>query len=119
AGDTTYRWRRNPEGVAFHSRFWKQVVLWLAHQEEVSGNVWVKPDTRRLAAGGRLGFSLGIRGKGANDLKDSRFEVKVIGPNQVETQVLTARDKGEDRGTFWKSDLPGEYRLVVRGTGKD
>jgi uncharacterized membrane protein len=119
AADTTQRWRRNPEGVAAHARFWKQIVLWLAHQEETSGNVWVKPDTRRLAAGGRLGFSAGMLGKGGNDLKDGRFDVKVIGPNNVETPVLTARDKGEDRGVFWKSDTPGEYRLVVRGTAKD
>jgi len=94
-------------------------VLWLAHQEKAEGNVWVKPDVRRLAAGGRLGFGAGVRGKGGLDLKDARFDAKVIGPDGSEVPVQTVRDKDEDRGTFWKTDVPGEYRLVVQGSAKD
>lgn len=119
AGDTTYLWVRPPKGDQYHERFWRQLVLWLARQEETEGNVWVKPDVRRLAAGGRLGFGAGVRGKGGIDLKDARFDAKVIGPNGGEVPVQTVRDKDEDRGTFWKTDAPGEYRLVVKGTAKD
>jgi uncharacterized membrane protein len=118
AGDTTYLWVRPPKGDQYHERFWRQLVLWLAHQEEAEGNVWVKPDVRRLAAGGRLGFSAGVRGKGGLDLKEARFEAKVIGPGG-DVPVQTVRDKDEERGTFWKTDAPGEYRLVVDGKAKD
>jgi uncharacterized membrane protein len=117
AGDTTYLWLR-PSAYQYHARFWRQLVLWLAHQEEAEGDVWVKPDVRRLAAGGRLGFSAGVRGKGGLDLKDARFEAKVIGPGG-EVPVQTARDKDEERGAFWKTDAPGEYRLVVEGKARD
>jgi uncharacterized membrane protein len=118
-GDSTFYWRTDEQGVRAHARFWKQLVLWLAKQEEVEGSVWVKPDTRRLAAGGKLGFTVGVRGKGGLDLKDGRFEVHVLGPKDVNTPVPTAHDKDEERGTFWKTDAPGEYRLVVTGKAKD
>jgi uncharacterized membrane protein len=119
AGDTTYLWVRPPKGDEYHERFWRQLVLWLAHQEEAEGNVWVKPDVRRLAAGGRLGFSAGVRGKGGLDLKDATFEAKVIGPGGARVPVDLVRTKDEDRGTFWKTDAPGEYELVVQGSAKD
>jgi uncharacterized membrane protein len=118
AGDTTYLWVRPPKGDQYHERFWRQLVLWLAHQEEAEGNVWVKPDVRRLAAGGRLGFSAGVRGKGGLDLKEARFEAKVVGP-AGEVLVQTVRDKDEERGNFFKTDAPGEYRLVVDGKARD
>ena len=38
AGDTTYLdWRRNPEAVAAYARFWKQMMLYLAQQENMDG----------------------------------------------------------------------------------
>src|SRR5438045_8196480 len=98
AGDTTYLWIRPPKGDQYHERFWRQLVLWLAHQEQAEGAVWVKPDLRRLPAGGLLDFSAGARGKGGLDLKDARFEAKVIGPGGGEVPVQTVRDRDEDRG---------------------
>jgi uncharacterized membrane protein len=119
ACDTTYLWRIDNKGVTAHARFWKQVIRWLARQEEIEGNLRVTPDTRRLAAGGRLGFSVALRGKSGVDLKDAQFEAKVIDPQGATVPVPTAREKEEDRGTFWKTDVPGEYKLVVTGRGKD
>jgi uncharacterized membrane protein len=121
AGDTTWRWCRSEEGLHAHARFWQQVVLWLAKRDEADGNLLVLPDTRRLPAGGKLGFGLRLRGKGGVDIpeKDAHFEVTVIDPQKNETKVPTAREHGSERGTFWKTDLPGEYVLVARGWGKD
>jgi hypothetical protein len=120
-GDTTLYWIRPPDGHQLHARFWKQLVLWLAKQEEAEGNVWVKPDLRRLLAGNPLGFTVGVRGKGDVDLKDGRFEVTVIDPGQGKTPVQTVRneEKEESRGTVLSTNLPGEYRLVVKGTARD
>jgi hypothetical protein len=95
------------------------VVLWLAKQEEAEGHVWVKPDTRRLSSGGKLGLTTGIRGKSGIDLPGGEFDVKVVAPSGAETKVPTARDKNENRGTYWKTDAPGEYRVVVNGKSKD
>lgn len=124
AGDTTWRWEllgqpKSAEGVLAHQRFWKQVVLWLAKQDDVEGSVWVKPDTRRLATGAKLDFAMGIRGKGGIDLKDGEFKASIIGPHGTVGEIPPAREQTNWRGTFWKTDTPGEYRVVVSGTAKD
>ena len=119
AGQDTWRWVQPPNGQRVHSRFWRQLVLWLANQENSTGSVWVKPDARRLAAGGPLSFTVGVRGKGGLDLKDGRFEAKVTGPDGVSVPVKTVRDRDEDRGTFYKTDAPGEYTLTVEGHASD
>jgi len=123
--DTTWRWRnldlpKSTKGVELHRRFWKQVVLWLAKQEEAAGSVWVKPDVRRLGSGGKLGFAVGARGKNGEELKDVRFEVSVTNPQGTELPRVPVTREGEgNRGTFWKTDLPGEYHMTVRAFVKE
>lgn len=122
-GDTTWRWMRlgqpkTNEGRDAHDRFWRQVVLWLAHQDKVEGNVWVKPETRRLAVGSKLPFQVGLRGPGGVDLENAHFEVTVHGPANAELPVPIARERGQDRGVFWKTDRAGEYRLHVNAWPK-
>jgi hypothetical protein len=126
AGDTTYRWRTlglpdTRTGVEAHARFWKQVMLWLARQEQSAGYVWVKPELRRLPAGSKLDFSVGLRGKTGKELPTARFEVSVENPQKVTKPVPTARREanGEERGAFLWTETPGEYRLLVKGSGKD
>ncbi len=119
AGDTTHQWIRSPEGQAAHARFWRQMVVWLAQQEDIEGSVWVKPDARRLRVREDLGLSVGVRGKNGVDLKEGTFQVEVVGPGGVKHAVTTTRGTSDDRGTFAKTDTPGEYRIVVHGEGKD
>jgi uncharacterized membrane protein len=119
AGDSTHEWIRKPESEAAHERFWQHVVVWLAKQEDAEGSVWVRPDTRRLPVRSDLGFSVGVRGKNGADLADGTFKVEVVGPDGVKHSATTARGLSEDRGTFVKTDAPGEYRLVVKGEAKD
>jgi uncharacterized membrane protein len=119
AADTTVRWIASNVGPGPHATFWKRLVLWLAHQEQMEGSVWVKLDSRRLPAGGRLPFQVGLRGKGGEDRPDGQYSVKVIGPDKTETIVPTTHDKTEDKGFFLKTDTAGEYRIVVNGKGKD
>jgi uncharacterized membrane protein len=100
-------WRQSDDAVAAHQRFWQQVMVWLAHQENQDDTVWVLPDARRVALGNRLPFSTGMRGKGDKVIPDARFQVKVIGPNGVATTVPTVKEKDRDRGAFDKTDVPG------------
>jgi hypothetical protein len=121
-GDTTWKaWRRSPAAIAAYERFWKQVLLWLAHQETAEGNLRVIPDVRRLAAGNneRLGFSVALTAKGGVPAKDPRYTVRVIGPAKGVTEVITAPEHGQERGSFWKTDAPGEYIIEASGIGKD
>jgi uncharacterized membrane protein len=110
---------KDKPGLGLHGRFWKQVALWLAKQEEATGNVWVRPDTRRVPAGGKQGITVGLRGKGGLDLLDATFTITVIDPNKGEHAITTNREAAGQRGIFWKTDLAGEYKIVVTGKGKD
>ncbi len=123
AVDTTWEWTRlglpkTTEGLDLHARFWKQLMLYLAHQEEQAGTVWVRPDARRIAAGGKLGFVAGLRGKTGLDLAGA-FEATLTAPGAEAEPVGLAKERDGDRGTVWKTDTPGEYKLTVRGKGKD
>lgn len=124
AGDTTYLWRiyglpNNQDGVEYHARFWKQTVLWLAQQENSEGNVWVKPDFRRLAAGQQQLFSVGVRGKSGLDLVGGRYDVRITAPNGQSFPVPARREGQLDRGQFWQTLQPGEYRIDASGVAKD
>jgi uncharacterized membrane protein len=132
AGDTTHFWRRPIkqgntvlfDGDDVHSRFWRQVVLWLARQEDTDDNLRIRLDTRRLRTGDNLGFGVEIRGKQGETLKDTRFQTKVVDPKGNETPVEVvpglrgSSNENESRGKFVPK-LPGEYRVVVSGSGTD
>jgi uncharacterized membrane protein len=122
--DTTWRWRNlglpdKAEGIPLHERFWKQCVIWLAHQEDAGGSVWVKLDARRLPSSSKLDFSVGARGKDGAPLKDVRFETTVTDPKQAKHAVAVTREGEVDRGTFWKTELPGEYHIEVKAFAKE
>jgi uncharacterized membrane protein len=125
AADTTYLWRnlglpKSTEGLDLHARFWKQLVVYLAQQEDQGAAVWARPDTRRLAAGGKVSFAVGLRGKTGIDLVDGQFEVTVQPPGGGTPEpVPTSKERDTQRGSFTKTDKPGEYTLIVRGKGKD
>jgi uncharacterized membrane protein len=118
--DTTWYWinfglPESTDGINYHARFWKQTVLWLAHQENAEGNVWVKPDFRRLASGSRQAFTVGIRGKTGMDLPGGSYTVKVTAPDGTTHTAPINRERTLDRGIFWRTELPGEYKLEVTG----
>jgi uncharacterized membrane protein len=124
AGDTTWRgWRRSREAIKLYDQFWRQIMLWLAHQEKSGGSVAVEPDTRRLAAGNnnRLGFTVRVRGKSGKeeDVKDVRITAKVVGPNKDEAEVSAFPERGEQRGSYWKTNEPGEYLIKVTASAVD
>lgn len=126
--DETWRWQqlgqsrqpRNNEGIEVHSKFWRQFMLYLAQQEETEGSVWIKPDVRRVPVGGKVNYGVGVRGKSGLDLADGQYEIQVIGPAGPLPEPLAVTRTGDaDRGSFWKTDLPGEYQIVVKGSAKD
>jgi uncharacterized membrane protein len=126
--DETWRWQqlgqtrqpRNNEGIDAHAKFWRQFMLYLAQQEETEGSVWIKPDVRRIPVGGKVNFGVGVRGKTGLDLADGKYEVRIIGPaGPLPDPITVTRTSETDRGTFWKTDQPGEYRMVVKGSARD
>ena len=120
-GDTTWKaWRRSPEAVAAYERFWKQMILWLAKQEEAEGSLWIRPDTRRELAGHqkRVGFRAGITGKGGTkSLTGAKLWAQVYGPDKKKlgNKMLLPMDNEGGRSFTPILEEPGEYEIVVSG----
>jgi uncharacterized membrane protein len=122
AGDTTYRvWRRTAQAQAAYARFWKQLMLFLAHQENMGSNVQVILDQRRLPAdqSQKLTFTLKARDKNGLPVKDPQLTVKIKGPAGDESDVQVSREGDEYHGTFHNINAPGDYQVKAQVKGKD
>jgi hypothetical protein len=124
-GDTTWKaWRRNEAMHPYYERFWQQMIRWLAHQEKLKDKVWVELDTRMILAGEEndLGFSVGFRSpKTHQKIHTGTFTVEIIGPDKKPIPLFPRWDptQKKTRGYFPDFDQPGEYKLIVKGTGTD
>jgi uncharacterized membrane protein len=126
AGDT-WRWtiagpETNPRPIDLHHRFWKQTVLWLAHQDEMEGNVFVRPEFRRLVAGGRQNVRMGVRDKRGDEIPDADLRYQVVGPGEQPDQNKAKRPERDPKGggrVSFESKQPGEYRVVAWGKAAD
>jgi uncharacterized membrane protein len=105
-----------------HSRFWKQVVLWLAHQDEVEGNVYVRPEFRRLVANGRQNVRMGVRDKRGDEVPESDIRYQVHGANEPADKNKAKRAERDPKGgarVSFEAKIPGEYRVTAWGEGTD
>lgn len=117
AGDTTWRWRKDDAGVAAHARFWRQVILWLAHKEEASGvNVRVRLPQRRLAIAQRLPIEVFVENAQGAPVPDATIQAVVEAPGGAQVPVELFRQGDGFRGAFWQTDVDGDYTLKVVAT---
>jgi hypothetical protein len=116
AADSTWRWWMGGH-EAEHKRFWRQTVLWLARKDQSNeGNVWVQLDTRRLAPGMPLEFTVGANDPDGKLLTDARFEIEVIHPDRTKTPLQPRRQGDKNLVTFLGAEAAGDYTIAVKGT---
>jgi uncharacterized membrane protein len=114
AGDTTHHWIRDPESKKMHARFWKQVVAWLAQQDDPETIVKLVPDRRRTPIGEDLGFDVSLRNKRGDRVPDARFDFQAF--DEQDRPVAGAGGRGQGRAVFAGNGPPGTYRLKVTAT---
>ena len=122
----TMTWQRlglpaTTDGKKLHARFWKQLVLWLAHQDVDDGAAFARPEFPRVAVGGKQGIKIGLRGPNGAEVKDAQFQVKVFGPNETEAtaplQTVVIDPNGGTKVNFLPTG-PGEYTVKLVASGK-
>ena len=114
AGDTTLRWRRTPESRQYHARFWRQMVLWLAHQENADETTaQVRLVRRRVPSGEKLRFEAWVDHKSDSPPGDMNLQA-VVTSSDGKTSVVPLLKRG-DRwwGDFYETDEPGDYTVSV------
>jgi hypothetical protein len=112
---------KSNDGIQLHARFWRQMVRWLAHQEEDEGAAFAKPDWRRGPVGAKQSIRVGLRQPGGTSAVEPKFDVKVLAPGEDEAaakpiSVVT----GPDGGWVVPYDpkAPGEYTVKLAAYGK-
>jgi hypothetical protein len=130
AGYDSYLWEtlgqpKTRQGIEIHNRFWKQCVLWLAHQEEEEGQVYARPDLRRLPVGGDQTVRVGFKAPGGGDDPNAELTVKILPKGQ---DAPTDEDRASPQPilrdatgakVLFKPPAAGEYTVVVTSPMKD
>ncbi|MEO2087901.1 MAG: hypothetical protein ABGY75_00165, partial [Gemmataceae bacterium] len=123
AAQDTLMWERlgqpkSSDGKLLFSRFWRQMVLWLAKQDEEDAAAWVRPEFPRLAVGAKQNLRFGLRGPNGAAVTDTKFDVRVLPPGADNGPPLAqgVGSAGEPKAEFTPR-APGEYVVKLTATG--
>lgn len=113
AGDTTRQWWLHGQQEQ-HKRFWRQVILWLAHKEDATeGRVWLELAKRRFSRDEKVDITAGAEGPEGDAVEDATFEVVVEGPDDRKDPVEMRLLGGRMHGSYFSADTPGDYRVQL------
>lgn len=116
AADSTWRWAMQG-AVDQHRRFWRQMVLWLAKQDDSDkDSLWVRLAQRRVASGAALPFDVGLTKPDGSGVADAVVEVLVAAPTGASRPVRAARKGDGWSGVLTDLDEPGDWRVTVQAT---
>jgi hypothetical protein len=134
AGYDSYKWEKlgqpkAQQGTDIHHRFWRQCVLWLAHQDEEEGQAYVRPAQRQLKVGGEQTLRVGVKLPGGGDDPGAELTVKVVPlpegkaePDAAELDKArpetVVRDKDGAKVLF-RPRAKGEYFVQLTSPKKD
>jgi hypothetical protein len=114
AGDSTWRWAMQG-AVEQHRRFWRQLVLWLAKQDDnEQDTLWVRLAQRRISPGVPLAFDAGQTKADGTAVTDVAVDAVALSPTGQSRPVRIARRGDTFTGTVADFTDPGDWKLVVK-----
>lgn len=125
AAQDTFLWQRlgqpkTQDGKQIHSRFWRQLVLWLAKQDQEESNAFARPEFPRLKVNDTQGVKVGLRGPNGAAVTDPKFTLTITGPGLPETGATVPVGVAAD-GTPRAEFVPradGEFTVSLSASGK-
>lgn len=116
AGDTTWLWHLNGFQTE-HTRFWQQVILWLARKEyDGDSSVWARVEPRNFRQGQRVPVLFGARNEKGEPLENAKFKVIVKTPDSQELSPALQGTGGERTIEINETEQPGDYWVKVDAT---
>ena len=116
AGDTTWLWHLNGFERE-HTRFWQQVILWLARKEyDGDSSIWARVEPRNFRQGQRVPVTLGARNEKGEPLENALFKVTVKTPDGKELSPPVQGVGGERAIEIVETEQPGDYWVKVDAT---
>jgi len=114
AADSTWRWWMHGE-ERIHKRFWRQLVLWLAGQDESRRpSVWIRLAQRRILLGETLEFEAGANDDAGEPIANAVLEGSVRMPDGRIENVTFSKQEGRVTARFHRTEQAGDYVLTVR-----
>ncbi len=112
AGDSTWQWVLSGKGES-HRRFWRQVILWLAKQEDSSGSpVRLELASRRITPGASLEIAASVRLE-EGDANSLQYNAIVKTPDGSK-EILSLPSLMTDAVTNYdETREPGDYTVEV------
>lgn len=119
AADSTWRWvMRGYE--AEHQRFWRQIVLWLAHHDSaVKGSTRLRLDGRRFPPTAPVTFVASAISPQGGPVSNADWKAKVTLPDGTEQTLRLARKGDEMHGQFLQTNALGNYEVEVTAFEND
>ena len=116
AADSTWRWVMQGAGER-HRRFWRQMILWLARQDDdEKDSLWVRLAQRRVAPGTTLAFDAGLTKPDGTAIADAAVEAVAVSPSGGSRPVRISRRGETFSGSLADCSEPGDWKLTVRAT---
>jgi uncharacterized membrane protein len=116
AADSTWRWAtKNKEARGHHARFWRQLMLWLAHREdETGGGVKLRLDRRRIAASEKLGMEVQVVSPDGKTPADLTLETTIKSDDDTPATTVALQKRANDYGGATEAlQKPGDYTVAV------
>lgn len=114
--DETYLWAMSGNHE-IHQRFWRQMILWLAHKEfDTDQPVWVRVDPRNFAPQTSVPIQFGARNEKGQPITDANFKVTVQTPTGETKTVPVQRSPDGGVSEFVETEAPGDYWVRVEAT---
>ncbi len=112
AGDSTYKWWSHGF-EELHKRFWRQVILWLAFKDNLSGdNVRIELPQRRFQPNANIRFVTEARSSTHEPINDARMSGMLVAPDGERTSLAVLAG-GQSRIERRLVEQPGIYRIEV------
>lgn len=117
APQTTWVWWKIANRVDDYQRFWRQVIMWLAHKElDTDKPIWVKVDPRNFSPDANVQIEFGANDDESKPLENVDYNVTITNPKGEEIK-LSPRVSGADAfADFKQTAEPGIYRATVNAT---
>jgi len=130
----TFLWEKlgqpkSQRGTELHTLFWKNCVLWLAHQDEEEGQAYIRPALRQLPVGREQTLRLGVKTPSGADDPNAELTVRIVPvpdgksePDPADMEKArpetVVRDK-DGAKVLYRPRAKGEYFAVLTSPKKD
>ncbi len=119
ATDSTWRWYLGgyPEP---HKRFWRQIVLWLAHRDGLTNdNVSIDLSQRRFEPRSLVEFALSAKTAAGDPIVSAQFQVRLTRPNGEVVDVPVTVGDDVSRGKVERESVADAGLYTIDVIGRD